>query len=172
KQQQDERTDDDQEQVVARKVAPENFDRAAQARRARPEQVFGSPHVLRRVVDDQDQREGGEQLEQLRRLIDAAQEQYLDQRPQRPHHQSGSDDAAPKAERPAHFDGEARGEVKPQHVEGAVGDIDDAGDAENERQPGAHEKQARRGGESVERLKEEGFKTHGTKKPAAYSPKG
>jgi hypothetical protein len=43
-----------------------------------------------------------------------------------------------------------------------VGDIDDAGDAENERQPGAHEKQARCRGEPVEGLKEKGFKTHGT----------
>src|SRR5262249_43967403 len=83
----------------------------------------------------------------------------------------GSDDAAPKAERPAHLGGEARGEIKPQHVERAVGDVDDAGDAENERQPGAHEKQARGGGEPVERLKEEGFKTHGTKKPRRTAPR-
>src|SRR6266404_2296269 len=158
-----ERTDDDQEKVVARKVAPENFDRAAQARSARPEQVFGSPHVLRRVVDDQDQREGGEQLEQLRRLIDAAQQQHLDQRPERRHQHTGGGDAAPEAERAAHLGGESRGEIEPQHVERAVGDIDDAGDAENERQPGAHEKQARRRGEPVERLKEEGLKSHETR---------
>jgi hypothetical protein len=165
KQQQDERTDDDQEKVVARKVAPENFDRAAQARSAGPEQVFGSPHVLRRVVDDQDQREGREQLELFRRLIDAAQQQHLDQRPERRHQHTGSGDAAPEAERAAHLGGEGRGEIEPQHVERAVGDIDDAGDAENERQPGAHEKQARRRGEPIERLKEEGFKTHREKKP-------
>src|SRR5437588_113116 len=121
---------------------------------APPEQVFGSPNVLRRVIDDQDQREGGEQLEQLRRLIDAAQQQHLDQRPERRHQHTGSGDAAPEAERAAHLGGEGRGEIEPQHVERAVGDIDDAGDAENERQPGAHEKQARRRGEPVERLKE------------------
>jgi len=78
---------------------------------------------------------------------------------------TGGGDAAPEAERAAHLGGESRGEIEPQHVERAVGDIDDAGDAENERQPGAHEKQARRRSEPVERLKEEGFKSHREKKP-------
>ena len=81
-------------------------------------------------------------MEQLRRLIDAAQQQHLDQRSERRHHQSGGDNAAPKAERSAHLDGEAGGEIKPEHVERAVREIDDASDAEDQRQPGAHEEQA------------------------------
>ena len=88
---------DDQEQVVARKVAAEDLDRAAQAGRARPEQVLGAPDALRHVVDDEHEREGGEQLEQLRRLIDAAQQQDLDQRAERRHHQRRQRDAAPEA---------------------------------------------------------------------------
>ena len=44
-QQKDGRADDDQEEVVAREVAAEDLDRAAQSRRARPEQVFRSPQV-------------------------------------------------------------------------------------------------------------------------------
>ena len=32
----------------------------------------------------------------------------------------------------AQLDGKGRGEIKPEHIEGAVGDIDDAGDTENE----------------------------------------
>ena len=66
-QQQYDRADGDQEQVVAREAAAEDLDRAAQAGRARAEQVLRSPDVLRDVVDDQHEREGGEQLEQLRR---------------------------------------------------------------------------------------------------------
>jgi len=42
-----------------------------------------------------------------------------------------------------------------------VGDIDDAGDAENQRQTRAHEEQAGRRGKPVERLEKEGFETHG-----------
>src|SRR5262249_21909693 len=159
-QQQHDRADDDQEQVVARKVAPEDFDRAAQAGRARPEQVLGAPDPLRGVVDDEHQREGGEQLEQLRRLVDAAQQQHLDQRAEGGHDEAGGDDAAPEAERAADLEGEGGGEIEPQHVEGAVGDVDDAGDAEDQRQAGADEEQARRRGEAVERLKQEGFEGH------------
>jgi hypothetical protein len=42
-----------------------------------------------------------------------------------------------------------------------VGDIDDARDAEDQREAGAHEEQAGRRGEAVERLEQEGFETHG-----------
>ena len=48
----------------------------------------------------------------------------------------------------------------PEHIEGAVGDIDDAGDAEDQRQPGGDEEQSGRGGEPVERLKQEGVEAH------------
>jgi hypothetical protein len=71
-------------------------------------------------------------LKQFRCLIDAAQHQHLDEPAQRGHHQSGSEDAAPKPESAAHLDGKGRGEIEAEHVEGAVGDVDDAGDTENE----------------------------------------
>ena len=75
-----ERADDDQEQVVGRERLAEDVDRAGQARRARAEQVLRAPDPQRGVLDDQHQREGGEQLEQLGRAVDAAQQQHLDQR--------------------------------------------------------------------------------------------
>ena len=59
--------------------------------------------------------------------------------PQRGHQQPGGDDATPKAEPVADLDGKSRGEIEPQHVERAVGDIDNAGDAENERESRAYE---------------------------------
>ena len=46
-------------------------------------------------------------------------------------------------------------------------DIDDAGDAEDQRQPGRDEEQAGGGGESVERLEEEGVEGH---EPALIPP--
>ena len=54
---------------------PEDLDRAAQARCARPQQVFAAPDGQRRVADDQHQREGGQQLEQLGSAIDPPQHQ-------------------------------------------------------------------------------------------------
>src|SRR5206468_3600284 len=103
---------------------------------------------------------GGKKLEQIRRLVNAAQQQYLDERAQRGHEEPGGENAAPKAETSAHLEGKGRREIQPQHVQRAVGDVDDAGDAKDERQAGAHEKQARRGGEAVERLEQKGFETH------------
>ena len=73
------RRDDDQEGIVARQIAAEDLDGAAQAGSARPEQIFRSPQPQRRIIDDKEQREGGEQLEQLRRGIDTPQQQNLDQ---------------------------------------------------------------------------------------------
>ena len=97
---QHDRPDDDQEQVVAREAAIENLDRPAQARRARPEQVFVAPDPERRVVDDQQHREGGEQLEQLRRLVDAPQQQDLDQRADRRDHAAAASTMAPQKPSP------------------------------------------------------------------------
>ena len=134
--QQHQRADDDQEQIVARQPAAEDFDRAAQARRARPEQILRSPEPQRRVVDDQHQREGRQQLEQFGRAIDAPQQHEFDQRAERADDQRGGDDAAPEAEHAADLGRERIGDVGPQHIEGAVRDIDDAGDAEDQRQAG------------------------------------
>ena len=150
----------DQEQVVAREAAIENFDRAAQARRPRSEQILVAPDPERRVVDDQQHREGGEQLEQLRRLIDAAKQQDLDQRADGRDQQRGEHDGAPEAEPAAHLGRDAVGNVDAQHVERAVGDVDDARDAEDQRQAGADEEQAGGGGKPVERLEQESVEGH------------
>jgi hypothetical protein len=106
----------------------------------------------------------------FRCLVNATQQQDLDQAPERRHHQSGDDDAAPEAQHPAHLDGQGRSEIKPQHVEGAVSDIDDPGDAEDQRQTGAHEEQAGRRGKPVERLEKEGFETHGEEAALEHDP--
>ena len=45
-----------------------------------PSRSSGAPDPERGVVDDEQQREGREQLEQLGRAIDAAQQHDLDQR--------------------------------------------------------------------------------------------
>ena len=75
----DHRPERDQEQVVLRETPAGDVDRAGQAGRARPEQVLRSPGPEREILDDQHQREGGEELQQLRRAVDPPQEKNLDQ---------------------------------------------------------------------------------------------
>jgi hypothetical protein len=154
------RAERDEQEVVARKTAAEDLDRAAQAGRARAEQVLRSPQPQHRVVDHQHQREGREQLEQLRRLVDAAKENDLDQRADHGDHQRRSDDAAPEAEPAADLRGEAVGEIDAQHVERAVRDIDDARDAEDQRQAGRDEEQPRCRRQPVEGLEQECVEGH------------
>ena len=166
-QQKDGGADDDQEEVVTWEVAAENLDRAAQSRRPRPEQVFRAPQVLHRVVDDEHQRESREQLEKFGRLVDSPQQHNLDQRAECRNHQSRRNDAAPEAEHATQPGGERIGQIQAQHVERAVGDIDDAGDAEDQRQSGADEEQARCRGQSVQGLKEKGFKAHAKMQPSS-----
>ena len=75
---QDQRPDRDQQQVVGREGAAGDGNRTFQAGRARPEQVFRAPGPQRRVLDDEYQRERGQQLQQLRRLVDSPEDQEFD----------------------------------------------------------------------------------------------
>jgi hypothetical protein len=154
------RRDDYQESVVARHAAAENYDGAAQARRARPEQIFRSPQPQRRIVDDEKQRKGGEELKQLRGDVDAAQQHDLDQRAENADDKRCGDDPAPKAERAVHRRRQGDGDIGAQHVERAVRDIDDAGDAEDQGKSGGDEKQAGSRGETVDGLKRKPFPVH------------
>ena len=156
-------TDHDQKQVIARQATSQDLDRIAQAGRARPEQVFRAPDPEHGVVDHQQQRERREQLEQLRRTIDASQQDDLDCPADQPDHDRGGDDAAPEAEPAADLQREARRDVRAQHVQRAVGDVDDAGDAEDQRQADGDEEQPGRGGEPIERLEQEGVEAHGSR---------
>ena len=68
------RPDRDQEEVVLRERDAEDLDRAAQARRSRPEQILGAPDPEREILDDEREREGREELEELRRVVDPPQD--------------------------------------------------------------------------------------------------
>ena len=66
----------DQHEVVGRQAAVGDGDGTAQ--RPRAGTVLGSPDPQGGVLDDEDDAEGGEELEQLGCLVDAAQDQDLD----------------------------------------------------------------------------------------------
>ena len=155
------RRDRDQENVVARHAPAENVDGAAQTGRARAEQVLGSPQPQRRVVDDQEQRESGEQLKQFRRRINAPQQQHFDQRADDTDGDRARDDAAPEAERAVEPGRQCDGDIGAKHVKRAVREIDDARDAEDERKAGRDEEQTGRRRQAVERLKGQAFPVHG-----------
>ena len=94
------RPDRDQEQVVLRERAAGDLDRPAQARRAR---ARAGPRRPRRQsaksLIDQHQREGREELEELRRVVDPPQDGDLDQRADHADHQRRGDHPTPEARR-------------------------------------------------------------------------
>ncbi|MCY1527882.1 hypothetical protein D9M68_629680 [compost metagenome] len=149
------RADDDQEQVVGRKLAAEDFDRALEARRARAEQFVRAPEPQHRVLDDQHQREGGQELEQLGRLVDAAQQQHLDERAQHAHRERGDQQRRPEAHARAELLDERVRDVDAHHEKRSMGEVDDARHAEDQREAGRHQEQRRRAGQPVEQLNNE-----------------
>ena len=136
------RPDGDQQQLVGRHRAAEDVDDTGEPGRTRSQQVLGAPDRERRVADDEHQAEGRRELQELRRRVDPAQEQALDQRARRGDRHRRQHDAGPEAPvAPAEpLDGRPR-EVRAQHVQRAVREVDHAGDAEDQRQPRGHEEQ-------------------------------
>ena len=151
------RPDDDQEELVAREAAAHQHDEALEAGRARPELVLRPPDAERDVLHHQHEAEGGEQLEQLRRLVDPAQDHDLDERAERRDDDSRQQDAAPEAERIGRAEAghQREGEIGAQHVEGTVREVHDPRHAEDDRQPAGDEEERRGRGQAVERLRED-----------------
>ena len=148
------RAEHDQQDIVGRHRLAEQVERAAQAGRATPEQIVRAPDQDHEVFDHQGQAEGREQLEQFGRAIDPAQQHHLDDDADQRDDQRRADDAAPEAERARKPLGEREREIGAEHVEGAMREVHDPGDAEDDRQARSHEKQRGRAGESGQKLRE------------------
>ena len=149
---QHQRASDDQQQIVAGKAPAQDVDRTGQPRRTGSQQILGPPQPQRRVLDHQHQREGREQLEQLGRAVDPAQHDHLDQRADRTGGERRQRQCGPKAQPRAQALHQAVGDVDAQHEKRTVGEIDDARDTEDQRQPGRDQEQRRRAGQAVEQL--------------------
>src|SRR6185437_2241910 len=142
--QQDERPDGDEQQLVLRERLPEDDDRPAEPGRSWAEQVLGAPDLERDILDDEDDAEGGKKLEQLGRRVEAAQQQTLDDETDEGDDERRRDQPCPKAQRRMRQRaGQRVGDERAQHVKRAMREIDDARDAEDERQAGSDEKQRR-----------------------------
>ena len=142
----------DQEQVVARDVLAKETDRALEPRRTRADQVARSPSPHHEVFNHQREAEGREQLEQLRRMIDPPQQDHLDDHADDRDDQRRGNDAAPEAERAGEALGQRESDVGTEHIEGAVGEIDDPRHAKNDRQARRDKKQRRRAGKAGQEL--------------------
>jgi hypothetical protein len=162
----------DQEQPVEREVADAEIDRAPQLRR-RSEGQAGEPegdaHALDHAVG---QAEGEEQ-----RIVDAApveraHQHPLDGEPEEPHRQRGGDQAEPEA---AGIAVEKDPDIGADHEEGAVGEVDDVHQPEDQRQADADEdvdRPERDAGHELQREQVEGEAAdaevgHGSALPAA-----
>ena len=92
------------------------------------------PHL----VEHEDQAEAEEHLGEVVAAIEALDEDLLEQEPDREGDRDAARERKPEA---AGIGGDPIGEVGAEHVEGAVGEVDDAEDAEHERQPARDEEQ-------------------------------
>ena len=154
-----ERSERDQQQVVGREGVAEEVDRALEARRARSEQLARAPDQQHEILDDERDAEGREQLKQHRRVIDAAQQQHFDQRADHGDAERGEHDRGPEANGAAEPVGQRVTDIGAQHVEAAMGEVDDAGYAENDREAGSDEKQrasAREPGDELDEVEAQG----------------
>ena len=106
------------------------------------------------VLDHQRHAEGREQLEQLRRVVDAAQQRHFDERADARRPRGRRAAPPPEAEKRAEPVDRGIGDIGAQHVEGAMREIHDARDAEDDRQAGGDEEQRAGAGEPGEELGE------------------
>ena len=129
------RPEGDEQQVVARHGLAEEPHGAGEAGRAGPEQVVRAPDDHDEVLEHEGEAEGGEELEQLRARGrgGAAASSRPGPRPSRCRARPARIEP-PEAERALEAFRQRIGHVGAEHREGAVGEVDDPADAEDDRQ--------------------------------------
>ena len=143
----------DHREVVGREELAEERHRPAEARRLGAGLVVRAPDEGHGVGHHEHEGEGEQELVQLGRPVHAPQQRHLEQPPREGHGQRREQRAHVEGRRPQRqYVDEGVRRVRRQHVEGAVGEVDDAGDAEDQRQPRRDEKQEHRVREPAEEL--------------------
>ena len=121
-------------------------------------------------MDDESQRESGEELEQFRRAVDAPQKQELDQGADDRHGYRGEKHGSPVANARTADPGDQRiGDIAAEHEQRTVREIHDPRDAENQRKPCSNQKERRGAGESVQQLDEQSRERHGLISPSVIA---
>ena len=130
----------DQRQVVHRDRLIQYMHDTRQSRSARSKKILGPPNYESQILNDEDDPEGRDELEQLRRPVHTAQNHELHEHADNADRDASQQRRQPESDWPGQPLQERVADVGPQHVERAVGEIDDPGDPEDQRQPGCNEK--------------------------------
>ena len=133
--------DHDEKEVVGGKAPPQDLHRPGQPRCARAQQFLRPPQPQHQVLEDQGQGEGGQQLEEFGRVVDAPQQQHFHQRTDQPHRHGRQQQRRPEPDHPAQPLHQGVGDIDAHHVERTMRKVDDARDAEDQRQAGGHQEQ-------------------------------
>ena len=153
---QHQRRDRDQDEIVFRQLLAEYRDRPGEAGRTRADQIFGAPDPQGDVLEDQDDAESSDKLEKLRRPVDAAQQQDFHRHADQADRDGRDQDRGPEADRAAADRLDRRhADISAQHIEGAVREIHDPGDAEDDRQAGRHQEQGGGAGQAGQQRDDE-----------------
>ena len=129
---------------------------AGQNGRARHRMRLGAPDVLAGVREDQHQGVGEKQLIEFFALVHIAEQEALHDAAEDGDAERGDHHRAQEADRrPPENKGHVPGDVGADHVEGAVGEVDDLQDPEDQRQARRDEEQEHRGGQARAQLAEQ-----------------
>src|SRR5712691_5952278 len=149
-------TEEDDEEVVVGNGRAEDADRAREARRPSDGLLLGAPDDPGDIAQDEDEGIGEEELVELLLSIEALEEEALHNSAEEGDPRGCPQGSHPEGDRarpePLH---DLVGGVRAQHVEGAVGEVEHAEDAEDERQARGDEEEKHRRGQSAERLRED-----------------
>jgi hypothetical protein len=136
---------------------PNKGHRGGQRVRQFHENRRGAPDHARQLVGEQHQAEGGEHVVQVIAPVQREQADPVDHRAQHEHpakpRQHGERKGAAGVPRRG-------GKVRAEHVQRAVRQVDEAHDAEHQRQAGGHQEQQHAELQAVERLDQQQFRRH------------
>ena len=150
------RTEADDREIVGRKELTRYGHRAREPGCRRSRFIVGAPEVPHGIGYDQHEGESQQELVQLGCAIHAPEQEHLDESAQRGDDAGRQDHRRVECRRAqGQRRGERVGQVRGEHVEGAVGEIDDARDAEDEREARRDEEEEHRVCEAAQELDEE-----------------
>ena len=155
------RCEHDEQHVVLRQGSAADIDRARQARRARAEQILGSPQGECYILDDEHDAERGDQLQQFGCAVESAKQQPLDQCADDADQRGSGHDRDPVSHRATFESTDERvADIRAQHHQRPVREVDDARHAEDQRQACRHHEKRRGAGHPIENLRGKGGERH------------
>ena len=127
--------------VIFGKILPEDFNRPLQHRRPRYRELVNAPDNPGQVTQDQDQGIGKEELVELFVMVEPAKQESFDEPPKQGHGHRGNDYGPPEVARGVNKKRDTLvSRVCAQHIEGAMGKIQDSKDTKYDGKTGGNQK--------------------------------